>query len=209
MIVTSTCPICNAEFQHGSSRNRITCSIECRKMLLDNNATTKVCHTCKKEFRIVQCELKVGKKYCSKKCFDIGQTGDKHPTWNGGHKKNSLEWSQRNREYTRHLSNARLARKKGAKGSHTLEQWQEKKKQYNHKCNYCGTEESLTKDHIIPVSRGGSDYLSNVQLLCLRCNAKKKDKLESELNLSEFTIGNDDKDKKKIGVQVHWLDGDS
>ena len=24
-----------------------------------------------------------------------------------------------------------------------------------------------------------------------------------------FTIGNDDKDKKKIGVQVHWLDGDS
>ena len=24
-----------------------------------------------------------------------------------------------------------------------------------------------------------------------------------------FTIGNDDKDKKKVGVQVHWLDGDA
>jgi len=24
-----------------------------------------------------------------------------------------------------------------------------------------------------------------------------------------FTIGNDDEDKKKVGVQVHWLDGDA
>ncbi len=42
----------------------------------------------------------------------------------------------------------------------------------------CKTHHSRPElDHIIPLSRGGSHVLSNVQCLCLRCNRSKKDKI--------------------------------
>lgn len=31
----------------------------------------------------------------------------------------------------------------------------------------------MTKDHILPVSRGGRDHLNNMQTMCSSCNARK------------------------------------
>lgn len=44
----------------------------------------------------------------------------------------------------------------------------------NSKCNYCGTNEKLTIDHIIPISKGGKNEKENVQILCSICNNKKR-----------------------------------
>jgi len=42
----------------------------------------------------------------------------------------------------------------------------------------------LTKDHILPVSLGGSDELDNLQTMCDKCNSKKGNKIpESMLHL--------------------------
>lgn len=41
------------------------------------------------------------------------------------------------------------------------------------KCVYCGSEEDLTIDHIIPKSRGGSNDISNLAAACHRCNCEK------------------------------------
>lgn len=39
-----------------------------------------------------------------------------------------------------------------------------------------GNEVLMTKDHIIPKSKGGEDILSNYQTMCVNCNTAKGDK---------------------------------
>lgn len=39
-----------------------------------------------------------------------------------------------------------------------------------------GQEVMLTKDHILPKSKGGSDSLDNLQTMCIICNGRKADK---------------------------------
>jgi 5-methylcytosine-specific restriction endonuclease McrA len=36
----------------------------------------------------------------------------------------------------------------------------------------------MTKDHIIPKSRGGKDYIENFQTMCTKCNFEKSNKEE-------------------------------
>jgi hypothetical protein len=37
------------------------------------------------------------------------------------------------------------------------------------KCSRCGSRENLEYDHIIPISKGGSNTARNIELLCERC----------------------------------------
>jgi len=46
------------------------------------------------------------------------------------------------------------------------------------KCSKCESRKNLEYDHIIPVSKGGSNTVRNIELLCEKCNRKKKDKIE-------------------------------
>ena len=53
---------------------------------------------------------------------------------------------------------------------------------YDNCCHYCGSDESLEIDHVVPVSKGGKSNLQNLQSLCMNCNSKKGTKLENELD---------------------------
>ena len=60
----------------------------------------------------------------------------------------------------------------------TASEWQELKKQHEHRCLWCGRAEpeiTLVKDHIVAVSAGGRNDLLNIQPLCQSCNATKSD----------------------------------
>jgi len=46
------------------------------------------------------------------------------------------------------------------------------------KCSRCGSRKNLEYDHIIPVSKGGSNTERNVELLCETCNREKSDHIE-------------------------------
>ena len=43
------------------------------------------------------------------------------------------------------------------------------------RCWYCGAGESETLDHIIPISKGGSDEDCNLVPCCKSCNSSKRD----------------------------------
>lgn len=67
----------------------------------------------------------------------------------------------------------RYARKRGAGGRHTPQEWIELRERYGNRCLNCGSPHNLTRDHILPVSMGGPDFIWNIQPLCQRCNTQK------------------------------------
>lgn len=53
----------------------------------------------------------------------------------------------------------------------------------NNKCLCCDSEDALTIDHIIPVSKGGKNEIKNYQTLCFDCNTSKSDSIRNYVNL--------------------------
>lgn len=62
-----------------------------------------------------------------------------------------------------------------ADGFHTSEEVSELAKVQKYKCAGCKTsiKELYEEDHIMPLSLGGSNWISNIQLLCPTCNRRK------------------------------------
>lgn len=56
-------------------------------------------------------------------------------------------------------------------------------KRDNHTCQYCGSKEDLTIDHILPSSRGGTDSWENLTCACVSCNTKKGNKTPEEAGM--------------------------
>lgn len=71
----------------------------------------------------------------------------------------------------------RRTRKTAAGGSFTASEWKACKEHFGNKCVCCGRDDvKLTADHVIPVSKGGSSNIDNIQPLCGPCNSRKWDK---------------------------------
>lgn len=74
------------------------------------------------------------------------------------------------------VTQRRRARKRNAPGSFTAGEWNALCALYDHRCLCCGKDEpeiTLVPDHVVPLARGGSNHIANIQPLCVRCNSRK------------------------------------
>lgn len=113
---------------------------------------------------------------------------DKHPGWRTAYGKTY-------RKYNREIMNRKQRKKyatdpiykayvmgyvhkrrahKLAGGSYTPDEWLELLEFYKHRCLFPGCENTnLTPDHVVPLSKGGTNTIENIQPLCRHHNATK------------------------------------
>ena len=61
----------------------------------------------------------------------------------------------------------------------------------DHRCLYCGNQfrrSELTRDHVLPVSRGGTDKWENVVAACKRCNWVKDNHTPEEASMPLLAV---------------------
>jgi 5-methylcytosine-specific restriction endonuclease McrA len=82
---------------------------------------------------------------------------------------------------------------KGIEETFSVQEWQDLKVRYDYTCLACGRREpdiKLTVDHVQPVSRYGSNTISNIQPLCLSCNSRKGTKtIDYRIDQEEKNVG--------------------
>ena len=175
------CEQCNKEYSGGHKTSHRWCN-ECRFVKC-------ICVGCKIEFLINRKWFEKGRgKYCTLECLNKDnpakiKSGKEHINWKGGITSDRKEYIKKHREDNREkycfYTKIRTYRNKNAVGIHTLEEWNELKEKYNFMCLCCKRYEpeiKLTEDHIIPLSKGGSNEISNIQPLCMSCNSRKHTK---------------------------------
>ena len=86
-------------------------------------------------------------------------------------KAKETNWRKNNPDKAKAKMHRRLAKIHGNGGSFTGEEWKALCNKYNHRCLDCGKRKKLEADHIIPVSKGGTSNIDNIQPLCRTCNA--------------------------------------
>lgn len=108
------------------------------------------------------------------------EVGRRTLRWQREHPEKQAEYArlhrQRYPEKNREKTRVCRARKAGAVGFHAYEEFNVLCELVGWKCLCCGrphVEFPLTEDHIVPISRGGSDDVSNIQPLCQHCNSVK------------------------------------
>ena len=86
-----------------------------------------------------------------------------------------------------YTENIRAARMEANGGSHTREEWEDRKRRQHYRCwnNHCKCDLNAPgvvthKDHFIPVARGGTDNIKNIVALCGPCNMRKGKKTWDE-----------------------------
>lgn len=154
---TSLCPVCNTKFVH--TKKQKFCSPECRQVSINLSKRKPPrqkrteCKECGKQ------EIKANAR-CTE-CL-AAKRAKRH---------------QEHKAYYRQKSRERQMRIEAAEGSHTDLEWEALKAHYSNRCLCCGKAEpevELTRDHVIPLVKGGTNSIDNIQPLCRGCNSRKR-----------------------------------
>ncbi len=128
------------------------------------------------------------------------QDASKLATYNKWRKNHPKEYRAIQKRYTdkpeaKELKQVRSHRRRtlelGCSGSHTVQEWKDKLSLYGYRCAYCGRKTRLSRDHIVSLTNGGTNDISNIIPVCKRCNSSKgnRDELWFKNHVYQMPLG--------------------
>jgi 5-methylcytosine-specific restriction endonuclease McrA len=138
-----------------------------------NNADAKFRRNPKNKIRIA----KAKRKYYDNNIEVVKQRAN---DWNAAHREKVNKWhslyKKKYPEKDRAQQARRRAKKTQAGGYYTQEEWFALCVEYNNRCACCNKRRKLTADHVVPIAKGGTSWITNIQPLCGPCNRHKSTK---------------------------------
>lgn len=170
------CSLCGefktlSEFYYYHTRNRYFSECkECTKLKIrryEKNNKKKVAERAKRYYEKNKDKIKEYKREWLQKDYILNREK---------YRERSRVYNKENREKLNLKLKKYRAQKKINGGSHTEKEWQGLLDNIGRMCARCGSLDNIEKDHIIPISKGGSNSIDNLQPLCRSCNARKNAK---------------------------------
>lgn len=120
-----------------------------------------------------------GKGLCKQHWSALPENIAKRVKWGKDNKKSharsNSKWRSHNLDSGR-ASRAERRAKERAGGSFSVWEWQQLLERHNYSCFYCdGEGNPLTIDHVLPLSKGGLNSITNIVPACGSCNYSKRD----------------------------------
>ena len=147
------------------SRERVVCSIECRWFVTYAGAYTML------EWRLVSGAWTCRPTATGRRRRRFRYVCCGCAQWFSSPSMSARTCSTRCRERVK--SWRRQARLAGAVGSFDGFEWRAQLKRYGNACAYCHQRGTLQLEHVIPLSRGGTNRIANVVPACGPCNVEK------------------------------------
>lgn len=142
-----------------------------------------ICGRTIKGGKCVECQTEYRKKW-------VKDNWDKKYKSNKKYAQSNLEkmreykrkWKEKNKDLVRKHCLDRISKKRNAQGKYTTQEIRDLMSKQHEKCAACNCciKNNYHADHIFPLSRGGSNFISNIQLLCPKCNTSKANKTMEE-----------------------------
>lgn len=134
-------------------------------------------------------EKKARKREADKRGYDkhkserLKKNRERYQQNKEAHAEAGKAWRENNRERSNFISRVGKHRRRSAAGIYTCEDIDRIRDEQKGKCAFCRIKMQgstgparETIDHIVAVSKGGTNWPKNLQLLCKSCNSKKHDK---------------------------------
>jgi 5-methylcytosine-specific restriction endonuclease McrA len=196
------CSVCGTAFLSylSDAHKRRTCSHRCYAVIKRKGLPMqeRVCRTCGRVDLLTP--SRAAHPYCSTECYaasmrkpetykyrrDPEERRQRSARYRACHRaqvnEKQMEWYHKNKERAYHNVDVRRARKAGAKvGSFPSGWWKRMLSAHGNRCAYCGRDDMpLTKDHVVPISRGGAHSIENIVPACKSCNSRKNTKTPAE-----------------------------
>lgn len=136
--------------------------------------------------------------------------------WYEDHKEDRAQYShdygQENHDGVLERSRKRRAKSFNAPGTFTEAEFRDKLKEFGFRCFWCGkllSEDDITRDHYIPLVKGGSNTIENIVPSCKSCNFKKRNKMPSEFKAMQTGNPDPSREGHKVSRKEQRLDGES